>query len=82
MSNYPMMSSSDEERAPWNEPLDKTVEREVSVSLSFTAVSTVPGDASDEEIKDAIENDVVYFLRKHLKEFKDLSIDELEVIDE
>ena len=82
MNNYPIMSKSEEEKAPFNEPLDKTVEREVSISLSFTANSKVPKDATEEEIKTVISGDVIYYINNKIKEFKDIVIDEIEVIDE
>ena len=80
MNNYPMGAANDP-NAPYNDT-DKTVERAVSVSLSFTATTTIYKDATEEEIKNEIENDVIYFIKKHLKEFKDIVIDEVEVIDD
>ena len=68
MNNYPMGAANDP-NAPYNDT-DKTVERAVSVSLSFTATTTIYKDATEEEIKNEIENDVIYFIKSILKNLK------------
>lgn len=46
-SNYPPMTQSQWDSAPFNEPVDKEVEVTVSVTLSKTVTVTIPYNVED-----------------------------------
>ena len=81
MDNYNYPLGADNSEAPWNEAPDTDIEREVSISLSFVASTFIHEDADEEEIKEAIEGDVIHYIKEKLTDFKDLNVDEIEVLD-
>lgn len=59
-SNYPLMSQSDWDRAPWNEKESKEVKVDVTISqtLSRTVTVTVPENYDDYDLREAVRNQV------------------------
>lgn len=97
-SNYPAMSQSDWDRAPWNQK--DNPEREVEVTISVTLSKTVKIRVSDYEITDSgKDEDGEYFedidysncdLKRAVKEqvklpqdiYKSWNVDDFEIIPE
>ena len=89
ISNYPPMSQSDWDRAPWNEKIvpDKEIEVTVSVTLSRTVKITVNDYTIDEEgYCDFSECDLHKAVKEQIKLpqqlCKDWTVDEFEIIEE
>ena len=59
-SNYPPMSQSDWDRAPWNEkePKEVIVDVTISQTLSRTVTVTVPENYDDYDLREAVRNQV------------------------
>lgn len=53
MDNYPI-GTKDNPDAPWNEPLDKTYKRFVSVTISYYDTISLPEGATEEQIKEEL----------------------------
>ena len=61
-SNYPPMSQSEWDRAPWNEKQEVEVEVTVLVSIEKTLTLRVPKDGSRDDLETAFENEEKDFI--------------------
>ena len=61
-SNYPSMSQSEWDRAPWNEEQEVEVEVTVLVSIEKTLTLRVPQDYSRDDLETAFENEEKDFI--------------------
>ena len=78
-SNYPPMSQSEWDRAPWNEEQEVEVEVTVLVSIEKTLTLRVPKDGSRDDLETAFENAEEEFINLIYK--NDYELENVEVIE-
>ena len=76
-SNYPPMSQSEWDRAPWNEEQETEVEVTALVSIEKTLTLKVPQDYSQDDLETAFENaekDFIDLIYKNNYELENIEV--------